>query len=163
MYDVFVTGGSFRSWINEHRIWMIKSIASHLYGCLDAFMKRIGMREASFLATSKVDDDEQVMLYKKGMFDFRTSAMFLAPMVALVFLNMVSFVVGMARVILFGGLEKMMLQVLMSFYVLVMSYPIIEGMVIRNDKGRIPLSITILSVTLSLIFLPLGSTFLIMY
>ncbi|KAF3456848.1 hypothetical protein FNV43_RR01502 [Rhamnella rubrinervis] len=162
LYDVFVTGG-FRSWINEHRIWMIKSTTSHLYGCLDAFMKRIGMREASFLATNKVDDDEQAMLYKNGMFDFRTSAMFLAPMVALVILNMVSFVVGMARVILFGGLEKMILQVLMSFYVLVMSYPIIQGMLIRKDKGRIPLPITILSAALSLIFLLLGSTFLIMY
>lgn len=161
LYDVLVTGGSFRSWINEHRIWMIKSITSHLYGSLDAVMKRIGMREASFLATNKVDDDEQAVLYKKGMFDFRTSAMFLAPMVTLVILNMVSFVVGMARVVLVGGLEKMILHVLLSLYILVMSYPIIEGMVIRKDKGRIPLSITVLSATLSLIFLPLGSRFLI--
>ncbi|KAH7533323.1 hypothetical protein FEM48_Zijuj04G0118600 [Ziziphus jujuba var. spinosa] len=92
LYEIFITGGSFRSWINEKRIWMIKSITCHLYGCFDAFMKRIGMRKTSFLATNKVDDDEQVMLYTKGLIDFRTSAMFLAPLVTLMMLNMVSFV-----------------------------------------------------------------------
>ncbi|KAH7522152.1 hypothetical protein FEM48_Zijuj07G0108000 [Ziziphus jujuba var. spinosa] len=162
LYEIFITGGSYRSWINEQRIWMIKSITSHLYGCLDAFMKRIGMRKTSFLATNKVDDDEQVMLYKKGLIDFRTSAMFLAPLVTLMMLNMVSFVVGMARLILVGDLEKWFLQVSISFYILVMSYPIMEGILIRKDKGRIPPSITIFSasVTLPLIFLPLGSRFL---
>lgn len=162
LYEIFITGGSLRSWINEQRIWMIKSTTSHLYGCVDAFMKRIGMRKTSFLATNKVDDDEQVMLYKKGLIDFRTSAMFLSPMVTLVMLNMVSFAVGMARLILVGGLEKLLLQVLISFYILAMSYPIIEGILIRKDKGRIPPSVTILSAsaTLPLILLPLGSRFL---
>ncbi|XP_048333877.2 cellulose synthase-like protein E2 [Ziziphus jujuba] len=161
LYEIFITGGSYRSWINEQRIWMIKSITSHLYGCLDAFMKRIGMRKTSFLATNKVDDDEQVMLYKKGLIDFRTSAMFLAPLITLMMLNMVSLVVGMARLILVGDLGKWFLQVLISFYILVMGYPIMEDILIRKDKGRIPPSITIFSasVTLPLIFLPLGSRF----
>ncbi|KAF4348123.1 hypothetical protein G4B88_008811 [Cannabis sativa] len=150
-YEVFITGGSLRSVINELRLWMIKSITSHLYGSLDAFMKRIGMREASFLPTNKVDDDETVELYRNGKFDFRTSAMFLVPLVVIVILNTVSLIVGITRAILVGNLDKMFLQVLLSIYILAISYPIIEGMVIRKDKGRIPTSITISSAAYSMI------------
>lgn len=144
-FEVFITGGSPRSVINEVRLWMIQSITSHLYGSLDAFMKRIGMREASFLLTNKVDDDETVELYRNGKFDFRTPAMFLVPLVVLVILNVVSLLVGITRAILVGNLDKMFLQVFLCLYILVISYPIIEGMVIRKDKGRIPASITVVS------------------
>ncbi|XP_062076732.1 cellulose synthase-like protein G2 isoform X2 [Humulus lupulus] len=160
-FEVFITGGSPRSVINEVRLWMIQSITSHLYGSLDAFMKRIGMREASFLLTNKVDDDETVELYRNGKFDFRTPAMFLVPLVVLVILNVVSLLVGITRAILVGNLDKMFLQVFLCLYILVISYPIIEGMVIRKDKGRIPASITVVSsATFSIIiFFLMGLTF----
>ncbi|XP_062076764.1 cellulose synthase-like protein G2 [Humulus lupulus] len=162
-FEVFITGGSPRSVINEVRLWMIQSITSHLYGSLDAFMKRIGMREASFLLTNKVDDDETVELYRNGKFDFRTPAMFLVPLVVLVILNVVSLLVGITRAILVGNLDKMFLQVFLCLYILVISYPIIEGMVIRKDKGRIPASITVVSsATFSIIiFFLMGLTFFI--
>ncbi|EXB55545.1 Cellulose synthase-like protein G2 [Morus notabilis] len=161
-YEILITGGPFRSLIYEQRIWMIKSITSHLYGTLDAFMERIGMREASFVPTNKVEDDERVKLYEKGAYDFRTSKMFLSPLVALVTLNTLSLLVGIARAILVGDLNKMFVQVFISFYILAINYPIIEGMVIRKDKGRIPTSVTILSAILStIIFLFVGSRFLI--
>ncbi|XP_050133126.1 cellulose synthase-like protein G2 [Malus sylvestris] len=70
------------------RIWMMKSVTSHLYGSVDAFMKKLGMREASFFPTNKVNDVEQLKRYNWGVFDFQTSLLFLAPMVALVILNM---------------------------------------------------------------------------
>ena len=142
---------------------MIKSATSHMYGSLDAVMKRFGLREASFLPTNKVEDGERVELYEKGLYDFRTSPMFLAPMVALVMLNMVSFLVGIARAILVRDLDKMFVQVFMSFYVLAINYPIFEGMVLRKDKGRIPKPITIISATVlvfMLVFLQVGSRFI---
>lgn len=161
-YEAFITGGSFRSLINETRLWMIKSITSHLYGSFDAFMKRIGMREASFLPTNKVDDDDRVKLYENGLYDFRTSAVFLAPLVTLVILNTVSFLVGIARAVLVArDLDKMFVQLFISLCMLVINYPIIEGMVLRKDKGRIPASITVLSAMFSIIvFLLVGSRFL---
>ena len=152
-----MTGASLQEWINEQRVWMMKAITSHLYGSLDAFIKKIGMREASFFPTNKVDDIEQLKRYNMGVFDFQTSTLFLAPLASLVILNMASFCVGIARVIFLGELEKMFIQVFISFYVVVMNYPIIEGMLIRKDSGRIPTSVTLLSASSSIIFCILGS------
>ncbi|CBI23575.3 unnamed protein product, partial [Vitis vinifera] len=41
LLEVILAGGSIQTWSNEQRIWMIKSVTSHLYGSLDAIMKRI--------------------------------------------------------------------------------------------------------------------------
>ncbi|XP_021804767.1 cellulose synthase-like protein E1 [Prunus avium] len=157
LYEVLSTGFTFQHWINEQRIWMMKSVTSHLYGSVDAFMKKIGMREASFFPTNKVDDVEQLKRYNMGVFDFQTSILFLAPMAALVILNMASFAVGISKVIFLGELDKFFIQVFIPFYVILMNYPIIEGMLIRKDRGRIPPSVTLLSAVVSLIFYFLGS------
>ncbi|KAK9288959.1 hypothetical protein L1049_017430 [Liquidambar formosana] len=157
LHEVLITGGSIRAWINEQRIWMIKSVTSHLYGSLDAIMKKIGLREASFLPTNKAEDDEQVKSYQMGIFDFRTSTKFLAPMVSLVILNMASFVGGLARMIIAGDWDRTFVQVFLSFFILIINYPIIEGMIVRKDKGRITPNVTLLSAVFSMIFLSLGS------
>ncbi|XP_016647665.1 PREDICTED: cellulose synthase-like protein G2 isoform X2 [Prunus mume] len=157
LYEVLSTGFTFRHWVNEQRIWMMKSVTSHLYGSVDAFMKKIGMREASFFPTNKVDNVDQLKRYNMGVFDFQTSILFLAPMAALVILNMASFAVGISRVIFSGELDKFFIQVFIPFYVILMNYPIVEGMLIRKDKGRIPPSVTLLSAIVSLIFYFLGS------
>lgn len=160
LLEVILAGGSIQTWSNEQRIWMIKSVTSHLYGSLDAIMKRISMRKASFLPTNKVVDSDHVKLYQMGKFDFRISTTVLASMVTLVVLNMVAFMAGLARAIVFGNWEKMLIQVLLSLYILIMSYPVIEGMILRKDKGRIPYSVTLLSIVFAMVFLTLGSVVL---
>jgi hypothetical protein len=139
---------------------MIRSVTSYLYGSLDAIMKKIGMREASFLPTNKVADDEQVKLYQMGKFDFQTSNMFLVPMVAIIILNMASFVGGLVRVIFVGNGDKMFVQVFISFYILIINFPIVEGMMMRKDKGRVRSSATLISAMFSAIYLFLGSIIL---
>lgn len=157
LYEVLLAGGSFQTLINEQRIWMMKSITCHLYGSSDAIMKKFGMREASFLPTNKVADDEQVKLYQMGKFDFQTSNIFLVPMVALIILNMAAFLGGLIRIFFLGDWDKMFVQVLMSFYILVVNFAIIEGMMIRKDKGRIRPTVTLSSMMFVAIFLLLGS------
>ncbi|XP_059632393.1 cellulose synthase A catalytic subunit 4 [UDP-forming]-like [Cornus florida] len=157
-WDFYSIGdGSIQRCLNEWRIWMIKSVTAYLYGSLDAIFELIGMREASFIATNKVTSDEEVKLYQMGIFDFRTSTMFLVPMVSLVILNMVSFTGGIARATFEGGWNQNFAQVFLSLFILIVNYPIIEGMIWRKDKGGIPLSITLLSVTFALIFLFFGT------
>ncbi|XP_004288455.1 PREDICTED: cellulose synthase-like protein G2 [Fragaria vesca subsp. vesca] len=155
--EVLTTGESLQHWIYEQRIWMMKSVTSQFYGSLDAFMKKFGLREASFFPTNKVDDVEQFKRYNAGIFDFQTSALFLVPLASLFILNMASLCVGIARVVFLGELEKLFIQVFIPFYAVVVNYPIIEGMLVRKDKGRIPASITLLSATASIIFCVLGS------
>ncbi|KAI8010356.1 Cellulose synthase-like protein G2 [Camellia lanceoleosa] len=161
--EIFSTGGSTQTWCNEQRMWMIKSVTCHLYGSLDAFMKRMGMREASFLPTNKAVDDEQLKRYQMGKFDFQASNMLIVPVVTLVILNLVSLFGGVTRMVVTNGsFNEMFVQVGLSFFIVSMSYPIVEGMVVRKDKGRVPISVSILSAVISMIYLLLGSL-IIMY
>ncbi|KAG6759261.1 hypothetical protein POTOM_035733 [Populus tomentosa] len=160
LYEVLKSGGSINTLVYEQRLWMMKSVSTHTYGSLDAVMKRIGVKEASFLPTNKAADEEKFKLYQMGKFDFKTSSMLLVPMVTVIILNMASFVLGVIRIIIAGNWDSMVVQVFLSSYILVMNSAIIEGMTIRKDKGCIPLSVTVLSTVFSIIFLCLGSFFL---
>ncbi|KAK4855788.1 hypothetical protein QYF36_010879 [Acer negundo] len=163
LYNVLASGGSVGIWRNEQRIWMIKSVTSFLYGTFDAFMEKLGLTEASFLPTNKVEDDEQVKRYQMGVFDFRTSTVFLAPLVIIIVLNMAAFACGVYRMMFTGDWGKMLLQVLLSFYILIMNYAVFEGMLVRKDRGRIPPSVTLLSTIILVVFLSLGYVILNMY
>ncbi|XP_014510828.1 cellulose synthase-like protein G2 [Vigna radiata var. radiata] len=137
LVEVLSTGGTFRKWIIEQRIWMIVSITSHLYGCLDAVLKKFGLKDASFLPTNKVEDEEQTRLYQMDKYDFRTSNMFLVPMVALLSINIYCFIGGIYRVVSMGNWDQMSIQLLLTSYIIVFNHPIIEGLLIRKDVGRI--------------------------
>lgn len=97
------------------------------------------------MPTNKVKDDEQTMLYQMDKYDFRTSNMFLVPMVALLTINISCFIGGIHRVLYVGDWDKMLIQLFLPAYVIVVNYPIIEGLVIRKDKGRISPSVVVTS------------------
>ncbi|KAL5781828.1 hypothetical protein ACOSP7_006857 [Xanthoceras sorbifolium] len=163
LHEVLASGGSVGIWRNEQRIWMMKSVTSYLYGTLNAFLEKFGLTEASFLPTNKADDDEQVKRYQMGVFDFQTSRMLLAPLVTIIILNMAALACGVYRMMFTGEWEKMLLQVLLSFYILIVNYAVIEGMIVRKDRGRIPPSVTLLSAFISVVFFFLGYVILNMY
>ncbi|XP_028064875.1 cellulose synthase-like protein G2 [Camellia sinensis] len=161
--EIFSIGGSIQTWRNEQRMWMIKAVTCHLYGSLDAFMKRMGMREANFLPTNKaVDDEQQLKRYQMDILDFQASNMLIVPVVTLVILNLVCLFGGVTRMVISGSVNEMFVQVGLSFFIVSMSSPIVEGMVVRKDKGRVPTSVSILSAVISMIYLLLGSL-IIMY
>ncbi|KAI7980358.1 Cellulose synthase-like protein G2 [Camellia lanceoleosa] len=160
--EIFSIGGSIQTWRKEQRMWMIKSVTCHLYGSLDAFMKRMGMREANFLPTNKVVDDGQLKRYQMGILDFQASKILIVPVVTLVILNLVCLFGGVTRMVISGSVNEMFVQVGLSFFIVSMSFPIVEGMVVRKDKGRVPISVSILSAVISMIYLLLGSL-IIMY
>ncbi|GAU32472.1 hypothetical protein TSUD_64230 [Trifolium subterraneum] len=137
LLEVFLTGGTLHKWINEQRIWMMKSTTCDLYGCLDAVMKKVGIREGSFLPTNKAYDDEQTLLYQIDKYDFRASNIFIAPMIAILTINICCLVVGIYRVIFVSDWDKMLIQIVLASFIITINYPIIEGLVIRKDKGRI--------------------------
>ncbi|KAL5851931.1 hypothetical protein ACOSQ3_007049 [Xanthoceras sorbifolium] len=159
LLEVLTTGGSIETWRNEQRLWMIKSITSHLYGSLDAIMKTLGLRQASFQPTNKVLDEEQAKIYQMGKLDFQTSPMFLIPLVFVIILNATCLVGGITRIVFVGNWNKMLVQILLPVYILIINYAIVEGIIVRKDKGRISPAITRLSTVLVIYFF-LGAFFL---
>ncbi|CAJ1939154.1 unnamed protein product [Sphenostylis stenocarpa] len=155
LQEVSLTGGTLHNWINEQRIWMMKSVTCHLYGCLDALLKKVGIREASFLPTNKLDDDEKTLLYEMDKYDFQASNIFIAPMLFLITINIYCLVGGVYRVLLVGDCDKMFIQIFLAVYIITINYPIIEGLLIRKDKGCISKLVAIPVILATLVLLTL--------
>ncbi|XP_021752288.1 cellulose synthase-like protein E1 [Chenopodium quinoa] len=156
LYEAFSCGGSINLWLNTQRIVLIKGLTSYVYGTLDCVMGKLGIRETSFMPTNKAGDDDTSKWYLNGKYDFRTSNMFLVPIVTAVTLNLSSFVAGVARAIVTQSWDTLFAQAFFSFYIFIISLPVIEGMLLRKDKARIPVSTTLKSTLLSWFVLSLG-------
>ncbi|KAK4425544.1 Cellulose synthase-like protein G3 [Sesamum alatum] len=134
LYEVVSSGGSMRTMWNEQRIWMIKSVTACLFGCLDVLMKYVGMAKANFRLTNKAMDQEKLEKYEKGKFDFQGAKMFMIPLTMLVLLNLGCFIGGMKGLISGGDVKEMFGQGFLSSYVLVLSLPILEGLIPKIGK-----------------------------
>ncbi|KMT15688.1 hypothetical protein BVRB_3g056740 [Beta vulgaris subsp. vulgaris] len=155
--EVLLCGESINAWLNLQRIVMIKGLTCYAYGTLECVMTTLGLRKASFIPTNKAEDDDATKWYQIGKFDFRTSYMFLVPIVTAVILNLFSLVVGVARLIVgYISWDTMFAQLVFSFYVLIISYSVIEGMFLRKDPASIPFTATLISTLLSLVVFCLG-------
>lgn len=136
MYEVFTSGGTLRTWWNEQRIWVIKVVSGSLFGCIDCLMKMLGISTTVFRLTNKAIAKEKVENYEKGKFDFEGAQVFMVPMVALVIWNLVCFIGGIWSIIGKGNVSDMFGQLLLSTFLLVVSYPVIEGIVTRKSRGK---------------------------
>ncbi|OIS98865.1 cellulose synthase-like protein g3 [Nicotiana attenuata] len=134
LYEVLSSGGNLRTWWNEQRIWIIKTVTACLFGCLDVLMKWLGIAKANFRLTNKAIDEEKLRKYEKGKFDFQGAKLFMVPLTFLVLFNLVCFTFGMKRMVSERNFEEMFGQGFLSFYVLVLSYPILEGLVSKKVK-----------------------------
>ncbi|KAL8263569.1 hypothetical protein R6Q59_021699 [Mikania micrantha] len=137
--EIHSTGASLQTWKHEQRVWMIKGITSHLYGSTRAIMEKLGAKEANFLPTNKVINEDEAKLNQMGIYNFQTSSMFLVPLCSLVTLNLLAFVVGIIRITTIHKeyIDSFFVQTFLSFYITLMGYPVLEGMMLRKDKGRI--------------------------
>ena len=163
MREIYSTGEPLKAWKYEQRIWMMKGITTNLYASIHAIMEKFGAKEASFLPTNKVIDDDQVKLYQMGIYNFQTSSMFVVPLCSLIILNLLAFVVGILKITIQREyIDEIFIQTLLSFYITLMGYPVLEGMMLRKDKGRIEPRMSFYSVVFSIIIIFFGS-FLVIY
>ncbi|KAI3857172.1 hypothetical protein MKW98_010586 [Papaver atlanticum] len=135
LVEVLISGGTINTWWNEQRIWMIKSVTGSLFGCLDVVMKSVGVIKASFRLTNKVIDSDQQEKYEKGNFNIEGATIFMIPLFILVLWNSGCFILGVRRVFIDKSLEEMFGQVYISFLIIVLSYPILEGIITRKTRS----------------------------
>ncbi|KAL0348969.1 UNVERIFIED_CONTAM: Cellulose synthase-like protein E2 [Sesamum angustifolium] len=156
--ETIAFGDPLRSTVYELRAWMMKSVACYFYAVLNGILDRLGLHEANFSLTSKVVDDEQETRFKEGIYDFQVSPMLLIPICSLYILNLAAFIIGIAR--LFQKSDELLAQAVLSLFVVIVNYHLLEGMFLRKDKGRIAPSVTLLSIATSVIILGCGSLLL---
>ncbi|CAI9771278.1 unnamed protein product [Fraxinus pennsylvanica] len=159
--EVISTGHSIRTWAIEQRIWMLRSLTCYMYGTLNGILEIIGLREASFLPTNKAVNDEQSKLYQMGIYDFRASFLLLAPLCTLYILNLVVFIIGVAKIFHVQQASEMFIQLFIPLFGILINYPLFEGMFLRkvlpSQRGRH----TLLSSALCIVILSCGSLVLI--
>ncbi|KAK1430406.1 hypothetical protein QVD17_13115 [Tagetes erecta] len=163
MREIHSTGASLHSWKHEQRVWMMKGITSYLYGSTHAIMEKLGFKEASFLPTNKVTNEDEEKLHQMGIYNFQTSSIFLVPLCSLVMLNLLAFVVTIIRITFYKVyINEVFVQMFLTFYVALMGYPLLEGMILRKDKGRIASNVSCYSLVFSFCIFSFGK-FLVTY
>ncbi|KAK4405837.1 Cellulose synthase-like protein G1 [Sesamum angolense] len=132
--EVLSYGDSLMSSLYELRMWMMKSASSYLYASLGAVLDKVGLHTAHFTLTDKAGDDEQARLYQEGRYDFQASPVLIAPICSLYIFNVVSFVVGMARIVQTKSGGEMLVQAFIPLFGVIVNYQVLEGMVLRKDR-----------------------------
>uniref|UniRef100_A0A7C9F3F3 Cellulose synthase (UDP-forming) n=2 Tax=Opuntia streptacantha TaxID=393608 RepID=A0A7C9F3F3_OPUST len=114
-----------------------------------------------FNVTSKLQDDELKKRYDQGVFEFGVASPMLVPLTMAAILNLLSFTVGLMRILTRGTLqmEGLILQILASGVVVINCWPVYEALVLRSDKGRMPTKITLLAASLVFLLCLLGCAF----
>ncbi|RDX58392.1 Cellulose synthase-like protein G1, partial [Mucuna pruriens] len=134
LIEVLSGDGSVTMWWDEQRIWILKSVTS-VFAIIDGIKKWLGLNKVKFNLSNKAIDKEKLKKYEQGRFDFQGAAVFMAPLVLLLIANIVSFFGGLWRLFNVKDFEKMFGQLFLVTYVMVLSYPILEGIITMKSKS----------------------------
>ncbi|KAK7832555.1 cellulose synthase-like protein g3 [Quercus suber] len=148
LLEFIVEGSTVKRWWNDQRMWMIRSTFSSVISTY------------GFSLTNKFVDDEQSKRYDQGVFDFGVPSPMFVPITMAAIINLVSFFMGLTQVLKGSNSEGLFVQMFIAGFVVVNSMPINEAMVLRRDKGRMPLKITTISTCLALALYVLASQLL---
>ncbi|KAL3828702.1 hypothetical protein ACJIZ3_017504 [Penstemon smallii] len=157
LHDIVSYGDPIRTWLYEQRVWMMKSGSCYIYATLNAFLDKIGLNEANFSLTNKDIDDEQAKRHQKGIYDFQVPAQLLAPLCSLYIVNVAAFFIGIARILCSQNWSEMFIQTFIPLFGIIVNYHLLEGMVFRQDKGRISSYVSLQSIAISTVILACGS------
>ncbi|MCL7023980.1 hypothetical protein MKW94_020923 [Papaver nudicaule] len=148
--DFVLMGSTFQRWWNDQRMWSIRGISSYLFGSIDFFLKSLGISSFGFVITSKVIDDEQNKHYEQGVFEFGVVSPLFVPLTTTSIINFITFSVGVTRLILgHTKLDEIFIQLMILGFGIVNCLPIYEAIILRNDKGKMPSKIIVVSCLLA--------------
>lgn len=96
--------------------------------------------------TSKVIDEEANTRYEKGMMEFGVESPLYYPISIAALVNMVALIYGIMQMLIHGGFEDLFVQLFLSGFGVVNSWPVYKAMFFRGDRGKMPLKITLSSI-----------------
>ncbi|KAA8520976.1 hypothetical protein F0562_011649 [Nyssa sinensis] len=141
-------GGTLQGWWNSQRMWMVRGLSSFSFGLVEYLLSSLGVSATGFNVTSKVVDNEQSKRYNQGIFEFAVASPMFLPITMAAIINLFSFSQGILQVFRHGSFEALFLQILIAGFVVVNSWPVYEAMILRTNKRKMPMKITLISVIL---------------
>uniref|UniRef100_A0A1J3DDT0 Cellulose synthase-like protein E1 n=1 Tax=Noccaea caerulescens TaxID=107243 RepID=A0A1J3DDT0_NOCCA len=147
-------GGTFRGWWNEQRMWLYRRTSSFLFGFIDTILKKLGVSESAFVITAKVAEEEAAERYEKEVMEFGVESPMFVLLGTLGMLNLFCFAAAVMRLVTFrdrgGDFQTMGLQFLITGLLVAINWPLYEAMLLRKDRGKMPVSVTVKSVVFAL-------------
>ena len=148
-------GGTVQGWWNEQRIWLYKRTSSYLFALVDTALKTLGLSDLTFAITAKVTDQEASQRYEKEIMEFGASSPLFTILATTSLLNLFCFLGMVKKAVktdsgLVMAFQAMALQVLLCGILVLINWPLYQGMFFRTDKGKMPSSLTIQSLILAL-------------
>ncbi|EOA36706.1 hypothetical protein CARUB_v10012240mg [Capsella rubella] len=143
--------GTFRGWWNEQRMWLYRRTSSFLFGFKDTIMKLVGVSESAFVITAKVAEEEAAERYKDEAMEFGVESPMFLLLGTLAMLNLFCMAAAVMRLASGDGgdLKTMGFQFVITGILVVINWPLYEGMLLRKDKGKMPMNVTVKSVVLA--------------
>ena len=154
LLEFLLSGGTFKGWWNDLRIWLYKRTSSYLYAFSDTILKLFGFSDSLFIITAKVSEEEVSKRHEKEIMEFGTSSPMFTILATLALFNLFCFLNVLKNAILrdggFEAYEKMGLQVVLCGFLVLINLPLYQGLFLRKDSGKLPSSLAMKSTTLAL-------------
>ncbi|KAJ4754186.1 Cellulose synthase family protein [Rhynchospora pubera] len=153
-------GGTIIGWWNFQRMWLIKRITSFSFATIDTALKFLGWSEMSFSITEKVTDDSSKKRYEQRIIEFGSASAYFVIIASVALLNLFCLVGGFGAFLVNKETErinKFFIQGFLCAILVVINLPVYEALFLRKDNGRLPFSVLVASVglTMLVVFLPL--------
>lgn len=157
LLEFISNGGTIKGWWNDQRMWLYKRLASYLFAVLDTILNLLGIGKSGFVITAKVADDDVSVRYKKEMMEFGTPSPMFTTLATLALFNIFSLVhVGITQKARAAeAADDLGVELILCFLIVIINFPLYQGMFFRKDKGRMPLSTTYKSLALVAFLFPL--------
>ncbi|MBA0676280.1 hypothetical protein Goari_017770 [Gossypium aridum] len=148
------SGGTVLGWWNDQRIWLYKRTSSYLLGFIDTIAKSLGLHsDSAFVITAKVSKQEVYRRYVKEIMEFGDSSAMFTALATIALINLVCLIGLMKKAILNEGIpiiyETMLLQFVLCAILVLINWPLYQGLFFRKDNGKMPKYIAIKSIVLA--------------
>ncbi|XWS09645.1 hypothetical protein CRYUN_Cryun39dG0007400 [Craigia yunnanensis] len=150
------SGGTVLGWWNDQRIWLYKRTSSYLLAFIDTIAKSLGLNfDSAFVITAKVSNQEVYNRYVKEIMEFGDSSPVFTTLATVALINLVCLAGLMKKVVMNESTartcyETMLLQVVLFAILVLINWPLYQGLFFRKDNGKMPNSIAIKSIALAL-------------
>ncbi|KAJ1441226.1 Nucleotide-diphospho-sugar transferase [Sesbania bispinosa] len=157
LMEFLFSGGTLQGWWNDLRMWLYKRTSSYLFAFIDTILKLFGFSDSAFTITAKVSEEDVSKRHEKEIMEFGTSSPMFTILATLALLNLFCFLSVLKGIVLReGGFEiydKMVLQILLCGFLVLINVPLYQGLFLRKDNGRLPRSLAIKSIAIALVVL----------
>ncbi|XP_059666572.1 cellulose synthase-like protein E6 [Cornus florida] len=154
IFEAIICGDTLQAWWNTQRMLMFRRTTSFFFAFIDNILRQLGCHQTAFAITAKVIDDDVLKRYEQEILEFGSSSVMTTIIATLALLNLFSFVGGMKRIVWdmeFNGtgLEGLIPNAVLCWLIVVINSPVYKALFLRSDKGSIPSSVMLKSVTIA--------------